>query len=114
MLSARIPVQSRNVHPGQVENQSLGPVIDGQGRLFQEPASLGKIQVTVQDEGADRSIADGVDRQGTHIHGFSIGSRGLDDTKNEASCYIEDRPQISLGQDRTVRSRRELAAYAAR
>jgi len=48
---------------------------------LQEPASLGKIQVTAQDEGADRSIANGVDRQGIRIYGFSIGSRGLDDTK---------------------------------
>jgi hypothetical protein len=68
-------------HPGQVENQPSGQVINGQSRLFQEPASFEKIQVTAQDEGADRSIADGLDRQGTHIHGFSIGSRGLDDTK---------------------------------
>jgi hypothetical protein len=29
LLSARIPAQSRNVTPGQVENQSLRPVIDG-------------------------------------------------------------------------------------
>jgi hypothetical protein len=49
--------------------------------LFQEPASLEKIQVTAQDEGAERSIADGLDRQGMRIHRFSIGSRGLDDTK---------------------------------
>jgi hypothetical protein len=68
-------------HPGQVENQSLGPVIDGQGRLFQEPVGLGKIQVTAQDDGADWSIANGLDRQGMHIHGFSIGSRDLDATK---------------------------------
>jgi hypothetical protein len=68
-------------HPGQIETQPPGPVINGQGRLFQEPASRGKIQVTAQDESAARSIANGLDRQGVRVHRFSIGSRGLDDTK---------------------------------
>jgi hypothetical protein len=72
-------VQER--HPGQVQDQPLGPVIDGQGRRSQEPVSLGKAQVTAQDEGTDWSVADGLDRQGMLTHGFSIGSRGLDDTK---------------------------------
>jgi hypothetical protein len=54
--------------------------MDGQGRRFQEPAGLEKIQVTAQDESADQSIANGLDRQGVRIHRFSIGSRGLDDT----------------------------------
>jgi hypothetical protein len=67
-------------HPGQVQDQPLGPVIDGQGRLSQEPASLGKAQVAAQDEGTDGSIADGLDREGMLTHGFPIGSRGLDDT----------------------------------
>jgi hypothetical protein len=68
-------------HPGQVEPQPPGLVIGGQCRLFQEPASRGKIQVTAQDESAARSIADGLDGQGVRVHRFSIGSRGLDDTK---------------------------------
>jgi hypothetical protein len=68
-------------HPGQVETQPPGQVTGGQCRLFQEPASLEKIQVTAQDESADRSIANGLDRQGVRIHRFSVGSRGLDDTK---------------------------------
>ena len=59
MLSARTPAQSRNVTPAKSKTSPLGPVIDGQGHLFQEPASLGKIQVTAQDESADRSIANG-------------------------------------------------------
>ncbi len=49
--------------------------------MFQEPASLEKIQVTVQDESADQSITNGLGRQGVRIHRFSIGSRGLDDTE---------------------------------
>jgi hypothetical protein len=81
ILSARAPAQSRNSTPGQVQTQPLGPLINGQGRLLQEPAGLEKIQVTAQDEGADRSVADGLDRQGVRVHRFSIGSRGLDDTK---------------------------------
>ena len=52
-----------------------------QCRLFEEPASLEKIQVTAEDEGAGRSIANGLDRQGVRVHRFSISSRGLDDTK---------------------------------
>jgi hypothetical protein len=68
-------------HPSQVETQPPGLVIGGQSRLFEEPARLEKIQVTAQDQGADRSIANGLDRQGVRIHRFSIGSRGLDDTK---------------------------------
>jgi hypothetical protein len=68
-------------HPSQIETQPPGQVIGGQSRLFEEPASLENIQVTAQDEGADRFIANGLDRQGVCIHRFSIGSRGLDDTK---------------------------------
>jgi hypothetical protein len=68
-------------YPSQIETQPPGQVIGGQSRLFEEPASLEKIQVTAQDEGADRFIANGLDRQGVCIHRFSIGSRGLDDTK---------------------------------
>jgi hypothetical protein len=48
---------------------------------FQKPASLEKIQVTAQDEGAVLSVANGVDRQSVRIHRFSIGSRGLYDTR---------------------------------
>ena len=67
-------------HPGQVQDQPLGPVADHPGRMLQEPASRGNVQVTVQDERAHRSIADGRDRQLISVHRFSIGSRGLDDT----------------------------------
>jgi hypothetical protein len=68
-------------HPSQIETQPPGQVIGGQSRLFEDPAGLEKIQVTAQDEGADRFTANGLDRQGVHIHRFSIGSQGLDDTK---------------------------------
>jgi hypothetical protein len=67
-------------HPGQVQYLPPGPVTGGQECLSLEAVRLAKIQVTVQDESADRSVADGLDRQGMLIHGFSIGSRGLDDT----------------------------------
>ena len=62
-----------------------GPIAASPNNGFQEPASLEKIQVTAQDEDADRSVANGLDRQGVRIHRVSIGSRGLDDT-NELSC----------------------------
>jgi hypothetical protein len=67
-------------HPGRVQNQPPGPVTGGRDCLSQEPVRLAKIQATAQDESTDRSGADGPDRQGMLMHGFSIGSRGLDDT----------------------------------
>jgi hypothetical protein len=76
----RTPAQLRNVTRARSGNQPLGPVTGGQECLSPEAVRLAKIQVTVQDESTDRSVADGLDRQGMLIHGFSIGSRGLDDT----------------------------------
>ena len=71
-------VQER--HPGQVQDEPLDPVIDDPGRLLQELAGRQKVQRAAQDECADRSIADGLHRKIINVHGFSIGSRGLDDT----------------------------------
>jgi hypothetical protein len=71
-------VQER--HPGQVQDEPLGPVIEGPGRLLQERVSGQEVERAAQDERADRSVADGPDRQIISVHGFSIGSRGLDDT----------------------------------
>jgi len=47
---------------------------------LQELASREEVQLTNQDERADRSIANGLDRKLISINRFSIGSRGLDDT----------------------------------
>jgi hypothetical protein len=71
-------VQER--HPGQVQDKPLDPVIEDPCRVLQELASGQEVEHAAQDECADRSIADGLDRKIISVHGFSIGSRGLDDT----------------------------------
>jgi hypothetical protein len=47
---------------------------------LRELASRQKVQRADQDQRADHSIADGLDRKIIGIHRFSISSRGLDDT----------------------------------
>jgi hypothetical protein len=48
--------------------------------MLQELVGRQEVERAAQDECADRSIADGLDRKIINVHGFSIGSRGLDDT----------------------------------
>ena|SRR5437773_1920436 len=93
ILSARTPAQSRN--STLARSKTSRPVKSSTARAAcsKNLPVAGKIQVTAQDEGADRSIADGLDRQGTHIHGFSIGSRGLDDTKMRSAVASKIDPR---------------------
>ena len=48
--------------------------------MSQELVSHQEVERAAQDECADRSIADGLDRKIINVYSFSIGSRGLDDT----------------------------------
>jgi hypothetical protein len=71
-------VQER--HPGQVQDKPLDPVVKDACRMLHELARRQKVERAAQDERADRSVADGLDRKIINVHGFSMGSRGLDDT----------------------------------
>ena len=81
IASARTPAQSRNVTPARSRTSRSVRLSTARAACSRNPAVSERSSVTAQDKGADQSIADGLDRQGMLIHGFSIGSRGLDDTK---------------------------------
>jgi hypothetical protein len=81
IASARTPAQSRNVTPARTRTSRSIRSSRTRAGTLRELASRQKVQRADQDQRADHSIADGLDRKIIGIHRFSISSRGLDDTK---------------------------------
>jgi hypothetical protein len=77
IASARTPAQSRNVTPARSRTSRSVRLSTARAAGPRNP-SVGSV---ADGSVADGSVADGLDRQGMLTHGFSIGSRGLDDTK---------------------------------